>query len=240
MTNSPVDSGVADRPAGAARRPGKRELANREQGREPRARKPGKRERLVAGASQVFYQQGVEHTTIADVARAADVPVGNVYYYFKTKDDIIAAVIESRVHEVEATIAAVDRQYDTPAARLKALVHVLTDQGQLIAQYGCPMGTLCSELDKRSGGADPAAARLMRIPIGWAEQQFRSMGQPDAHALAVQLIAAYEGIALLTNALGEPELMIREAERLERWIDSLASETLSSAAASPAVSPPAN
>ena len=53
----------------------------------------GKRERLVAGAREVIHQQGVEKTTIADIARAADVPVGNVYYYFKTKDELVAAAI---------------------------------------------------------------------------------------------------------------------------------------------------
>ena len=54
---------------------------------------PGKRERLVAGAREVMHRQGVENTTIADVAGAADVPVGNVYYYFKTKDELIDAAI---------------------------------------------------------------------------------------------------------------------------------------------------
>jgi TetR/AcrR family transcriptional repressor of nem operon len=43
--------------------------------------KPGKRERLVAAACQLFHQQGVEMTTLADIAQAADVPVGNIYYY---------------------------------------------------------------------------------------------------------------------------------------------------------------
>ena len=41
---------------------------------------PGKRERLVSSAREVIHQQGVEKTTIADMAKAADVPVGNVYY----------------------------------------------------------------------------------------------------------------------------------------------------------------
>jgi AcrR family transcriptional regulator len=54
---------------------------------------PGKRERLAAGACEVIHQQGVEKTTIADIAQAADVPVGNVYYYYKTKDDLVAAAI---------------------------------------------------------------------------------------------------------------------------------------------------
>ena len=48
------------------------------------------------------------------------------------------------------------------------------------------------------------------------------MGRRDARDLAVALIASYEGIALLTNTFRDPELMTREARRLERWIDSLA------------------
>jgi TetR/AcrR family transcriptional regulator, transcriptional repressor for nem operon len=62
----------------------------------------------------------------------------------------------------------------------------------------------------------------MRAPVDWAEQQFRQMGRRDARDLAVALIASYHGIALLTNSLRDPELMLREARRLERWIDSLA------------------
>ena len=57
------------------------------------AARPGKRERLIAAAVELVYRQGVARTTLADIAQAADVPVGNVYYYFKTKDDIIAAVV---------------------------------------------------------------------------------------------------------------------------------------------------
>jgi len=57
--------------------------------------RPGKRERLIAAAAQLLHQQGIERTTLAEIATAADVPAGNVYYYFKTKDDVIAAVIEA-------------------------------------------------------------------------------------------------------------------------------------------------
>jgi hypothetical protein len=48
------------------------------------------------------------------------------------------------------------------------------------------------------------------------------MGRRDAPDLAVALIASYQGIALLTNTFRDPELMVREGRRLERWIDSLA------------------
>jgi TetR/AcrR family transcriptional repressor of nem operon len=101
-------------------------------------------------------------------------------------------------------------------------VRALTAQRELAAQYGCPMGSLCSELDKRIDGLDPACARMLQLPIDWAEEQFRAMGRRDARDLAVALIASYQGIALLTNSLRDPELMTREGRRLERWIDSLA------------------
>ncbi|MFL5832009.1 MAG: TetR/AcrR family transcriptional regulator [Solirubrobacteraceae bacterium] len=190
---------------------------DRPTGRTP---KPGKRERLIEGARRVLHEQGVETTTLADIAAVAEVPVGNVYYYFKTKDELVAAAIDSHAREVETALASLDR-HRTPKARLKAFVRMLVDQRELTARYGCPQGTLCSELDKREDALASDCAQLIRLPIAWAERQFRELGRRDARDLAVGLIASYQGIALLTNTLRNPELMTREGRRLERWIDSL-------------------
>ncbi len=181
----------------------------------------GKRERLVAGAREVIHQQGVEKTTIADIARAAEVPVGNVYYYYKTKDELVAAAISSHARDIDAMLDSL-QHHRTPKARLKALVRALTDQRELVARYGCPLGSLCSELDKRTDGLERACAQLLQAPIEWAEEQFNMLGRRDARDLAVALFASYQGIALLTNTFRDPDLMTREARRLERWIDSLA------------------
>jgi TetR/AcrR family transcriptional regulator, transcriptional repressor for nem operon len=180
----------------------------------------GKRERLVASASQLLHQQGVERTTLADIAQSAGVPLGNIYYYFKTKDELVEAVIETMAQGLKKQFASLDR-HRTPKSRLKALVHSLTDQRELIADYGCPMGSLCSELDKRADGLDRVVAGLLSLILDWAELQFRAMGRRDARDLAVALLAAYQGISLLTNTLRDPELMAREGRRLDRWIDSL-------------------
>jgi TetR/AcrR family transcriptional regulator, transcriptional repressor for nem operon len=181
---------------------------------------PGKRERLVEGARVTLHEQGVEGTTIADIAQAADVPVGNVYYHFKTKDQLVEAAIDAHAQEVREALVSLE-QSRTPKARLKAFVRMVASKGELTSRYGCPQGTLCSELDKREDPLARGAAALMEIPIEWAERQFKEMGRRDARDLAVALIAAYQGISLLTNTLREPELMAREARRLERWIDSL-------------------
>jgi TetR/AcrR family transcriptional repressor of nem operon len=182
---------------------------------------PDKRTRLVEGARLVLHRQGVEKTTLAEIAAAADVPVGNVYYYFKTKDELVQAVIDSHARDIESMLASFDR-FRTPKARLKALVRALTDQSDLTARHGCPHGTLCSELDKRDDELGGAGVLLMQLSIDWAETQFREMGRRDARDLAVGMIASYQGIALLTNTFRDPELMRRECRRLERWIDSLA------------------
>ena len=182
---------------------------------------PGKRERLIGAACQLLYQQGVERTTLADIAQLADVPQGNVYYYFKTKGEIVEAVVQFHLGDIRATLAMLEQRHRTPKGRLKSLMGALAEQRDVIAQYGCPHGSLCSELDKREAISDHIAAELVRVPIAWAEEQFRSMGRKDAHDLAITLIAAYQGSALLANTLSEPDLIMRETRRLEKWIDAL-------------------
>ncbi|WP_040780038.1 TetR/AcrR family transcriptional regulator [Nocardia pneumoniae] len=186
------------------------------------ASKAGKRERLAAAAARVFHEQGVEKTTIADIARSADVPVGNVYYYFKTKDQLVEAAIGAQRHALRDLIAVLE-QHDAPQDRLKALVRSWVDQRDMAARFGCPTGTLAAELGKRADGLDREVAVGLRELIDWVERQFAAMNREDADELAVALIASYQGISLLTNTFHEPGLMAAEGRRLERWIDSLVS-----------------
>jgi TetR/AcrR family transcriptional regulator, transcriptional repressor for nem operon len=180
----------------------------------------GKRARLVAAACQMVHQQGVESTTLADIAQAAGVPLGNVYYYFKTKNDIVRAVVEAHLDEANAMLAAIEGAYAAPRERLKAVFAALSQQSDLIARYGCSRGSLCTELDKRADGPG-VAAELMRVPLDWAARQFEAMGRADGRDLAVELIARYQGTALLANTFRDPDLMDREAARFAQWIDSV-------------------
>lgn len=186
-----------------------------------KAATPGKRERLITAAAQMLHQQGAEATTLADIAHAASVPVGNVYYYFKAKNDIIDAVIDAYAAEIRAMLGAIEAAHPGPASRLKALFAGLAERNDLVARYGCPHGGLCQELAKHAAGDAPDASRLVRLPIDWAERQFTAMGRADARDLAIQAIAAYQGTALLTSSLNDPSLMERESRRMAAWIDSL-------------------
>ena len=185
------------------------------------SRRPGKRERLIEAACGLFHRQGVEATTLADIAKTADVPLGNVYYYFKAKDDIVRAVIDAHAGQLRDALRTFDR-HRSPRARLIAFTREVAGSGPVTAQYGCPHGTLCSELDRRGDDIAEAAATLMRVRVDWAREQFRLMGRKDAHALALVLIAGIQGAALLANTYRDPKVLTGQARHLQRWINSLA------------------
>ena len=198
----------------------------------------GKRDRLVAAASRMLYEQGVEATTLADIAQAAGIPVGNIYYYFKAKNDIISAVIDAQAGDICGQLGMIEASYQEPAERLKALFRTLAGQRDLVARFGCPQGSLYQELGKHAASADdvpgesgagvPDASRLIKLSIDWVERQFAAMGRPDARDLAIQTIGAYQGAALLTSVLRDPQLLERESRRMADWIDSLGLNTAAS------------
>ena len=95
--------------------------------------RPGKRERLIASAGELLHRQGVQGTTLAQIAQAADVPPGNVYYYFKTRDELVHAVIDARVDQVQALLGRLEGR-STPQARLKGL---LTDRTLVVVCNKC-------------------------------------------------------------------------------------------------------
>jgi TetR/AcrR family transcriptional regulator, transcriptional repressor for nem operon len=183
--------------------------------------RPGKRERLVAAATQLLHQRGIERTTLAEIAQLAEVPPGNIYYYFKTKDDVIAAVVAAHAEQVGSALAAIDSRFRSPKGRLKALVQELIGQSEIVARYGCPLGSLCSELDKRLDAPDFAVAKLMLLIIDWAEARFQELGRgSQSRELAIDLLAAYEGSALLATTMRDPKVLLEASRRLDRWIDS--------------------
>jgi TetR/AcrR family transcriptional regulator, transcriptional repressor for nem operon len=184
------------------------------------ARGREKRERLICSAADLLYEQGVQRTTLAQVAQAADVPPGNVYYYFKTFDDLVDAVIDHRESMVRAVLDRLDSRR-TPRARLKGLAEMWTGSADLIAANGCPLGGLSYELNKRHDRLAEHAASVLRTILQWMEQQFRQLGRRDAAALAVTALSRIQGAALLANTFGDAPLLAAEVRRLERWLDEL-------------------
>ena len=181
----------------------------------------GKRDRLIESAKTLIHQQGAHATTLAEVATHADVPPGNVYYYFKAKEDLIRAVVENYVGFADAMLADLDR-LRTPAARLKGLSRAWLEVADTVADHGCPVGSLCSELSRCDGALSTAGAEILGRVSDWAENQFRQLGRRDARDLAIALLAGIQGSALLANTFHDSTIMARQTRYLEKWIDSLA------------------
>lgn len=184
--------------------------------------RPGKRERLICAAADLMHSQGVQRTTLAQVAEGADVPPGNVYYYFKTFDDLVDAVIDVRLEEVRANLARLD-QRRTPRSRLKGLAALWHDSAEVVAVSGCPIGSLSSELNKFHDQSAEHATALLRTVLDFIERQFRELGRRDAAALAITMMSRIQGAALLANTFGDADVLVAEVRRVERWIDEVAS-----------------
>ncbi|HKY69716.1 MAG TPA: TetR/AcrR family transcriptional regulator [Gammaproteobacteria bacterium] len=184
-------------------------------------RKTDKRIRLIEAAKVLIHQQGFNLTTLADIAQEADVPLGNVYYYFKTKEAIGMAVIEKRAAEWAERLATWSESAD-PLARLFALVDNGFDDLEVTARYGCPVGGLCQELGKQGGPLSDIAAKLLHDILQWSEEQFRALGFTDAAPkLALNLVSSIQGMFLLTHTFKDPKIAKRQSEELKSWLEGL-------------------
>lgn len=182
-------------------------------------RKTDKRERLVQAAKVLIHQQGFNLTTLADIAQEADVPLGNVYYYFKTKEAIGEAVISKRASEYAEMLCRLD-EVSEPGSRLRAFVDSSVEELELIARYGCPIGGLCQELGKQGGSLADQAAKLLHDILQWTEKQFRTLGFADkASEYALNLVSTIQGMHLLTHTFKDPKLAKRQTETLLAWLE---------------------
>jgi TetR/AcrR family transcriptional regulator, transcriptional repressor for nem operon len=180
-----------------------------------------KRAQLVQAAAKLAHEQGLATTTLAEIAKEAKIPVGNVYYYFKTKDDIAEAIVAERLAEFRAFQQGLPED-QSPKERLLAFVETSIDSRTMLAHSGCPVGNLCAELQRKGGTLARKARNLLGEPLDWLEAQFRSLGKrADARGLAVHLVSALQGASLLTHVFRDSKVVTMEAERLKQWIRGL-------------------
>ncbi len=179
-----------------------------------------KRERLVDAAVTLFHHRGYGQTSLADIAEQSGVPLGNVYYYFKTKDDLANAVIAERIHHQQDTFAECEQDND-PQASLYCFLDILVDMSGDISRYGCPIGGLCQELNKEDTALTDRADELLGQALKWSAKQFRKMELKDATQLAQHMMATMHGASLLANTFNKPRIIKDEAVRMKAWIKSL-------------------
>lgn len=180
-----------------------------------------KRSRLVETAADLTHRYGFRNTALSDIAREARVPLGNVYYYFKTKAEIGEAIIGQRVAEFHAMRQEWEKS-GSPRDRLVAFIDMTVKGRDTLARQGCPVGSLCSELNKGDGDLAEEATRPLAELLHWIEEQFAALGTGrENKALALHLLSAIQGVSLLANTFRDPNLVSVEADRLKKWVRAL-------------------
>ncbi|WP_137972147.1 TetR/AcrR family transcriptional regulator [Pseudomonas sp. F(2018)] len=183
------------------------------------------RERIVSEADRLFYERGYDYASFADIADAVGISRGNFYYHFKSKDEILDAVIERRMTSTSEMLRAWEGQSSSPSERIKSFILIVIANRPQIIRHGCPVGTLCSELAKIGHPAQPQSNQLFALFRTWLCQQFSQLGhEVDADALAMHVLAFSQGVAVLAHVLQDERFVEREAERMCAWLDGIAGE----------------
>lgn len=171
------------------------------------------RARIVEVAARLMFERGVANTSIDQVRRAAAVGGSQISHYFSDKRDLIRHVVAARRSDVRAfhtqpRLGALD-SIDALQAWADATV---ADIDGVYRVGGCVYGSLAGELldsddkmhDDLSAGYDQWIGLFEK---GLEEMRRRGDLRPDANPrhLAVSLVVAHQGGAMVTHATGDPD-----------------------------------
>lgn len=181
------------------------------------------RDHIVEAADRLFYQRGYEHTSFSDIAEAVKISRGNFYYHFKTKDEILGAVIGLRLASTRTMLERWETEGSDPADRIRRFIDILITNRAQIMRHGCPVGTLCNELAKLDHVARADANQIFTLFRDWLGRQFALLGrEADADALAMHLLVRSQGVATLANAFRDEAFIRQEVERMAAWLEAQA------------------
>lgn len=184
------------------------------------------REHIVAAADQLFYQRGYDHTSFSDIADSVQISRGNFYYHFKSKDQILNAVITVRLADTRKMLEQWEMDGELPADRIRSFINILIVNRADIKRYGCPVGTLSSELAKLNHTSQPEANELFKLFRTWLRRQFTLLGRKaDSDALAMHLLARSQGVATLASAFDDEKFIKQEVEQMYAWLSACTEST---------------
>jgi AcrR family transcriptional regulator len=167
------------------------------------AAKPPARERLLAAANELFYDEGVHTVGIDRVIEQAGVAKASLYNTFGSKEELIRAYLETRHASTAKRITQALGRYGNPRERL---LGVFEAQGELFTEpgyHGCAFVSASAE--SHPGDLIEQAADAYR---GWVRALFTDLaeqaGVPDPQALARQLHLLYDGSGLSARMDHDP------------------------------------
>lgn len=183
---------------------------------------PFTRDLIVEKADALFYEGGFEATSFADIAAVMGISRGNFYHHFKTKDEILDAVIARRMAQTRAMLEDWQASGESPRDRILSFIHIVIANQTKIMAFGCPVGTLCSELAKLDHAAKGRAADIFSLFRYWLAGQFRALRAGDrADELALRVLAWSQGVAVMASAFRDEAFIRREVAGITAWLDGL-------------------
>ncbi len=181
-----------------------------------------KRDRLIEAAAELFHRKGIVSTSLADIASRAEIPIGNVYYYFKTKEELALATLEKRQSVFAEVFRLLEENVDDPRQRLTEAVRYYDRVKEEYTRYGCPIGKMIEEGNPESDPVAKAAAGIFASIIAWAEQQFRMLGHTEqAKRYAAFSLSGIQGATLMAKAFNKVDFLSDEIERQAEWLATL-------------------
>jgi len=183
------------------------------------ARKSDKRNRLVDAASTIFLLKGIGETTLANIAVLADVPLGNVYYYFKTKNELVSDVIKLKHKLLQETLVKIEGEQTTPELQLKVFIQQFLNLENEEQNLGATITMLCVELSK---GEKQLFDEFLSLPeniIEWCTKRFEALSKGEqSKKLAVGLLALLQGICTMRHAPDAKQMLPLQTNFIEQAI----------------------
>ena len=182
-----------------------------------------KRQSIINAANALFYHKGFAQTSFADIATEADVPKGNFYFYFRTKEDLLQAVVEDRLARMVQMMEGWRGEFNDPRKRLHRIADIPAVDKDDVTRFGCPMGTLSAELGKSDTIDQNFITAMFDQILSEAEASLIEMGcaEQDANQLARHLIVRLQGAANMAHTYGDERWIEDEIQAVHDWIDGL-------------------
>jgi len=194
------------------------------------AARPSARERLLAAANELFYEEGVHSVGIDRIIEQAGVAKGSLYNTFGSKDELIHAYLKARHETIAERITRALENYDTPRDRL---LGVFESQGRSLADTGyrgCAFARASAE--SHPGDLVEQAYGDYR---GWVRSLFAHLadeaGAPDPAGLARQLHLLYDGIAVSSRMDHDPAAFVAARAAAAALLDAALASAHADAAA---------
>lgn len=83
-----------------------------------------KRQMILDRAKRLFAERGFGGTSVADIARVAEIPVGSIYTYFQSKEELIRAIVDEGWGELRDRLHESMEQAESPEERIGHLLEL--------------------------------------------------------------------------------------------------------------------